>query len=181
MKQIMYAAAIIAFLAISVKGADLTCIACMKDGRPYACGREGVEMVTETCNGHVIGCVSENVRHRAINSSEWDEFEMKHCLDPKRPPTFFSDMVSALQASGQDFREMAKDATIEVSGCMKYTMVEDNSGKVDNDIDICFCDGNKCNEAKCVCNNNGGSNGGQSFAAFGILTAVAAVTAKFLA
>merc|ERR1712241_648004 len=181
MKQIMYAAAIIAFLAISVKGADLTCKACMKDGRPYACGREGVEEVTETCNERVIGCVSENVRHRAIGSSDWEEFEMKHCLDPQRPRTFFSDMVPALQASGQDVREMAKDATIEVSGCMKYTMVEDNSGKVDNDIDICFCDGNNCNEAKCVCNNKGGSNGGQSFAAFGVLTAVAAVMAKLLA
>merc|ERR1712061_849770 len=190
MKQILYAAAIIAFLAISVKGADLTCIACMKiegEGdqqiqRPWACGRDGAEKVEEKCNERVVGCVSENVRHRAINSSEWDEFEMKHCLDPQRPRAFFADMVPALQASGQDVREMARaDAAIEVSGCMRYTMIEDNSGKVDNDVDICICDGNNCNEAKCVCNNKGGSNGGQSFAAFGILTAVAAVTAKFLA
>ena len=70
------------------------------------------------------------MRHRAINSSEWDEFEMKHCLDPQRPRAFFGDIVPALQASGQDVREMAKaDAAIEVSGCMKYTVVEDVSIK----------------------------------------------------
>ena len=69
------------------------------------------------------------MRHRAIGSSDWEEFEMKHCLDPQRPRTFFGDMVPALQASGQDVRKMAKEATIEVSGCMKYTMVEDVSIK----------------------------------------------------
>ena len=57
-----------------MKGADLTCIACMKtegEGdqqiqRPWACGRDGAEKVEEKCNERVVGCVSENGMRKRI-------------------------------------------------------------------------------------------------------------------
>ena len=124
---------------------------------------------------------------------------MKHCLDPQRPRP--RELVEAVLASGQDPRDMAKSDTIMVSGCMEYYTVEvsfvwsckyrrqtlhrcvfvqDGSGNADNEIDICFCDGDLCNENNCVC-TAGKDSGGNSLAALSALTAVAAAAAKHLA
>ena len=67
------------------------------------------------------------VRHRKTDTNDgaWDEFEMKHCLDPSRPRAYYGDVVPALQASGQDPRDMARHSdSIQVSGCMRYVTVE---------------------------------------------------------
>ena len=58
--------------------------------------------------------------------------------------------------------------------------LQDGSGNADNEIDICFCDGDLCNENNCVC-TAGKDSGGSSFAAFSALTAVATAMAKYLA
>ena len=58
--------------------------------------------------------------------------------------------------------------------------VQDGSGNADNEIDICFCDGDLCNKNNCVC-TAGKDSGGSSIAAFSALTAVAAAAAKHLA
>merc|ERR1719219_2606812 len=79
-------------------------------------------------------------------------------------------LVEAVLASGQDPRDMAKSDTIMVSGCMEYYTVEDGSGNADNEIDICFCDGDLCNENNCVC-TAGKDSGGNSIAALSALTA----------
>jgi len=186
MKQVLYAAVIIAFFATSAK-ANTKCWSCMKVDennvtRPWACGQDGAEKVEETCGDRVIGCVSEHVKHRKSTENggtgEWEEFRMKHCLDPQRPRP--RELVEAVLASGQDPRDMAKSDTIMVSGCMEYYTVEDGSGNADNEIDICFCDGDLCNENNCVC-TAGKDSGGSSLAAFSALTAVAAAAAKHLA
>merc|ERR1711988_1697997 len=82
--------------------------------RPWACGRDGVTLEQEECGDRVIGCVSETVRHRRSTDNggtgEWDEFEMKHCLDPARPRP--RELVEAVLASGQhprDMGDMVKD------------------------------------------------------------------------
>ena len=48
------------------------------------------------------------MRHRKSdsNNGEWDEFEMKHCLDPSRPRAYYGDMVPAMLASGQGGNSM---------------------------------------------------------------------------
>ena len=67
-----------------------------------------------------------SVKHRKSTenggSGEWEEFRMKHCLDPQRPRP--RELVEAVLASGQDPRDMAKSDTIMVSGCMEYYTVE---------------------------------------------------------
>merc|ERR1712024_410915 len=182
MKPVLYAAVIIAVFASSAKAAT-KCWSCMKvdeatnTSRPWKCGQDGATMLEETCGERVIGCVSEHVKHRS-GGGEWDEFRMKHRLDPARPRP--RELVEAVLASGQDPRDMAKSDTIMVSGCMEYYTVEDGSGNADNEIDICFCDGDLCNEKNCVC-TAGKDSGGSSLAAFSALTAVAAAAAKHLA
>merc|ERR1712018_950747 len=93
MKQVLYAAVIIAFFATSAK-ANTKCWSCMKVDennvtRPWACGQDGATQLEETCGDRVIGCVSEHVKHRKSTENggtgEWEEFRMKHCLDPQRP------------------------------------------------------------------------------------------------
>merc|ERR1712012_1380428 len=161
---------IIAFFATSAK-ANTKCWSCMKVDennvtRPWACGQDGATQLEETCGDRVIGCVSEHVKHRKSTenggSGEWEEFRMKHCLDPQRPRP--RELVEAVLASGQDPRDMAKSDTIMVSGCMEYYTVEDGSG-------------NAGNEKNCVC-TAGKDSGGNSIAAFSALTAVAAAAAK---
>merc|ERR1712117_496423 len=119
MKQVLYAAVIIAFFATSAM-ANTKCYSCMKLDeatnitRPWKCGQDGASIMEETCGDRVIGCVSEHVKHRS-GGGEWEEFRMKHCLDPQRPRP--RELVEAVLASGQDPRDMAKSDTIMVCGC----------------------------------------------------------------
>merc|ERR1712038_1276347 len=151
---------------------------------PGPCGRDGANLTLQECGSKVVGCVYETIRHRRSteNDGKWDEYEMKHCLEPQRPRPPRA-LLQAMQASGQDPKDLARDDSVQVSGCMKYVTVENDNGNADNEIDICFCDGDECNKNACKCTQgdaNSGS-GGSSFAAFSALTAVAAVAAKHLA
>merc|ERR1712117_843561 len=78
MKQVLYAAVIIAFFATSAM-ANTKCYSCMKLDeatnitRPWKCGQDGATQVEETCGDRVIGCVSEHVKHRRGGGRVQDE------------------------------------------------------------------------------------------------------------